>query len=91
MSTEELYRDLAERLKYDHAGLENLSRLWKAMMIEAIRAYALKNYESDGWDYVVESFEDNYLSELIGDAKTLEQAIQNIKDITTILKERESW
>lgn len=49
-------------------------------LIRAVRDYALDNYNDDGWDYLVECWEDDYILECIGTAKTTKQAINNVRD-----------
>jgi len=44
-------------------------------LVAAVRRHAFANYEKDGWDYIVECYEDDQLAELIGDAQTLAEAI----------------
>ncbi len=47
-------------------------------LIAAVKAHALAHYESDGWDYVIETQEDSDLAALIGDATTVKQAIARV-------------
>lgn len=47
-------------------------------LIEAVKAHALANYESDGWDFVIETQEDSDLAAIIGDATTEEEAIARV-------------
>lgn len=49
-------------------------------LIRTVRDYALDNYNVDGWDYLVECWEDDYILECIGTAKTAKQAINNVRD-----------
>jgi hypothetical protein len=46
--------------------------------IEAVRAYALANYEVKSWSYIVEAFDDEELAEEIDDASSTEAAIANV-------------
>src|SRR4051812_20211953 len=39
-------------------------------LVEAVKRYALDNYESDGWDYIVETYSDKDLWEEIAGANT---------------------
>ena len=50
-------------------------------LIAAVRAYALKNYEKGGWDYVVEAWDDDDLAEFIGAARTPAGAIKAVGKI----------
>jgi len=47
-------------------------------LIEAVKAYAISNYENDGWDVLVECYEDREIADFIGDAVTPEDAIRNV-------------
>jgi hypothetical protein len=42
---------------------------------EAVKAHAIANYETDGWDYVVECYEDEKIAEIIKTAHTEKDAI----------------
>ena len=44
----------------------------------ALRQHAIKNYQSDGWDYLVETFDDEELLKEIEGATTLAEAIAKI-------------
>ncbi len=54
----------------------------------ALRKHATENYESDGWDYVVETFDDQELLEEIKGATTLEEAIKKISPLLRALDGR---
>lgn len=60
-------------------------------LVQKIKAHALSNYESDGWDFVVESFTDKEISEFIveANATTFDDAIAALVKFTRILKERQ--
>jgi len=47
-------------------------------LIDAVRAYAENNYETDGWDVLVECWTDNEIKEKIteADAQTPDQSIK---------------
>lgn len=47
-------------------------------LIQAIRQHALANYNHQGWDYLVECYEDKDILEEIGTAKTLRGAIRKL-------------
>lgn len=49
-----------------------------AALVQAIREHAQANYETDGWDYVVEAYEDEDIINEIGDAQTAGEAIKRI-------------
>lgn len=50
----------------------------QAELIAAVKAHALANYESGGWDMIVECYEDAELAEEIGDATTEAEAIARV-------------
>ena len=47
-------------------------------LLKAIRQHALENYNHQGWDYLVECYEDEDILEEIGTAKTLRGAIRKL-------------
>jgi hypothetical protein len=47
-------------------------------LITAIRAHAIANYNRQGWDFLVECYEDKDILEEIGTAKTLKGAIRKL-------------
>lgn len=49
-------------------------------LIAAVREHALANYDTDGWDYIVECYEDDELAELIGRARTEASAIKKVAE-----------
>lgn len=52
-------------------------------LIAAVRRHAMDNYENDGWDYLVECWDDGDILEQISDAKaqTPTACIKHIGDI----------
>ena len=44
----------------------------------AIKAHALANYEKEGWDYVVECYDDAQIVEIIKTARTVKGAIRMV-------------
>ena len=57
-------------------------------LVAAVRAHALEHYETDGWDFVVECWEDADIVEAIGPATTPEDAIEAVLETTRLLDER---
>ena len=51
----------------------------------ALRKHATENYESDGWDYVVETFDHDELLKEIEGATTLAEAIAKIAPYLKLL------
>lgn len=62
--------------------------LTREELIRAIKEYALDNYNKDGWDFVVECWEDKDIDEAIGKVQTLKEALRRIKRTTKLLDER---
>lgn len=46
--------------------------------IAAVKQYALANYEIGGWDYVVETMDDEDIARIIGAAHTAAAAIKRV-------------
>ena len=51
-------------------------------LVDAVKGHAVRNYEKDGWDYIVECYGDGDIAALIeaADATTPEQAIKAVGD-----------
>jgi hypothetical protein len=54
-------------------------------MVLAVRNHALANYEKDGWDYVVESWDDEDILEAIVRCKTPVEAIRFVGNCVKLL------
>lgn len=54
-------------------------------IVKALRRYALEHYEEDGWDYVVEAYDDEELLEEIRGATSLEEAIAMISPTLKVI------
>lgn len=50
-------------------------------LIAAIKAYALAHYEEDGWDVLVECWNDGHISDELGRVSTLRGAIWKLKKV----------
>jgi hypothetical protein len=48
------------------------------MFVKDVKDHAYANYESGGWDYVVECYSDAEIAALTKDAKTAEEAIASV-------------
>ena len=59
-------------------------------LIDAVKQYALKHYEIDGWDYIIETQTDNDILSLIDGATTEDQAIANVHWICKLWKDQEN-
>jgi len=56
----------------------------KTELVEAVKAHAVDNYESGGWDYLVECYSDAEVEELIGKATTVKGAIKKVAKVMGI-------
>ena len=56
--------------------------------VSVVRNHALANYNTDGWDYVVECWEDGDILDAINDATTAAQAIAIVRAAVAPLAER---
>jgi len=56
-------------------------------LINAVRNHALTNYNTDGWDYLVECWMDGDILECLDGAETVAQAIANVRDALAPLAE----
>jgi hypothetical protein len=50
-----------------------------ADLLAAVRGYAVANYEVDGWDVVIECYDDEELIKIIGDTRTACCAITKVR------------
>lgn len=59
-----------------HAAVEAIKQ--KKEMIAAVRSHAGKNYETDGWDFVIEAWDDSDIARIIDEdrCKSPEAAIK---------------
>lgn len=55
-------------------------------LIKAVKEHAQANYEADGWDYLVECYEDKDIREMIEEAgaTTAEEAIKVIGEVMKV-------
>lgn len=53
-------------------------------LIKGVREYAIHNYNREGWDVVVEAWEDEDILRCVQDATTVEQAIENVREMVKI-------
>jgi len=47
--------------------------------LAAIKAHALTNYEKDGWDIVVECYDDTQIIEIVKNCRTIKGAIRAVR------------
>lgn len=51
----------------------------KQELIEEVKYHAMLNYETGGWDHVVECLDDEAIADLIGNCRTAKTAIAQVK------------
>lgn len=60
-------------------------------LIKAVRKYAEANWGKDGWDFLVECWEDQDIAEQIREGDTVQQAIARCRRVVrTMNEQRES-
>lgn len=52
---------------------------------ERLRQHATVHYTEDGWDILVECWTDEYLHEIIRDAKTYEEAVISASNVLSVM------
>jgi hypothetical protein len=57
-------------------------------LVKAVKDHAMANYNTDGWDYIVESFTDREIAAEIGKARTEKGAIRAVRAVARLLDER---
>jgi hypothetical protein len=57
-------------------------------LVEAVKEYAAANYNKDGWDYIVETYDDAQIDKAIGQARTANGAIKKVRWVATLLDDR---
>lgn len=48
-------------------------------LVDAVRAHAVEHYEEDGWDYVVECWEDWEIRAVVRGSRSEGQAIRKVR------------
>lgn len=48
-------------------------------LVDAVRAHAIQHYNEDGWDYIVECWEDWEILEVVRGCKKESQAIRKVR------------
>ena len=57
-------------------------------LVAAVRKYAQENYETGGWDSIVECYDDADIIRDMGAAATAEEAIRNVGRLADIWDDR---
>lgn len=52
---------------------------------ERLRQHATVHYTEDGWDILVECWSDEYINEIIGRAKTYEEAVITASEVLSTI------
>ena len=52
---------------------------------ERLRQHATVHYTEDGWDILVECWTDEYINEIIGRAKTYEEAVIAVSEVLSAM------
>ena len=56
-------------------------------LIDAVRAHAVEHYNDDGWDYVVECWEDWEILAVVRGSKSEGQAIRRVRKQVRVLSD----
>ena len=56
-------------------------------LVDAVRAHALDHYNEDGWDYVVECWEDYEILSIVRGSKSESQAIRKVRKQVKVLSD----
>lgn len=59
-------------------------------LVEAVKRHALENYDRGGWDYVIETYTDAEIWDVIAGARTEAGAIRKMKSVVRMFDERRS-
>lgn len=80
----------ARRQCLDVEGLVRISSRVRNL-IGAVRVHATENYDTAGWDLVVEAYSDSELAELIQTCRTNKGAVARVADALSIYTERRAY
>lgn len=69
---------------------DEVKRATPEEMLAAVKAHAATHYEENGWDYVVECWDDAEILSVLSEekAETIETAIAAVGEIVELLDER---
>lgn len=56
-------------------------------LIDAVRAHAVEHYNEDGWDYVVECWEDYEILAVVRGSRNEGQAIRKVRKQVRVLSD----
>jgi len=60
----------------------------QAVLIQAVKDHARRNYDKDGWDYVVETMDDADIAKAIGKSTTVAGAIRKVASLCGLWNDR---
>jgi hypothetical protein len=60
-----------------------------AVLVAAVRAYAVKHYTEDGWDYIVEVYTDDEIAAELGSITTARAAIRKFHERAKLHRDNE--
>lgn len=82
-------REQYEQVQADIAEWDAAAAKEKTLkeIVKAVREHAQAHYD-EGWDIVVEAYEDKEIIEAVGDATTAEQAIARMSEIVEVRNDR---
>lgn len=84
-------RNLERAAETDPTQAEKLQAVWARSTgdwVERIKKHAEENYGEDGWDYIVEAYEDSEILELIAGATSYDEALYEVQQVAGMLNER---
>ena len=59
-------------------------------LVAALKQYATDHYNDGGWDVVVECYTDDEIADRIGDAKTLDEAVDAFDALIDVWRDRQA-
>ncbi len=59
-------------------------------LVRCVKNHAQQNYNSDGWDYLVECYDDSDIAEMIAECKAI-TAKQAITYVGGVLKDKDDY
>jgi len=57
-------------------------------LVDAVKQHARRNYNNNGWDYVVECFDTSDILEYVDEGMSEQQAIAAIYEVVCLLDEQ---
>ena len=56
--------------------------------VKAVKEYAVAHYNDEGWDYIVETYEDQEILDDVASAANEREAIEIMREIALLLHDR---